>query len=163
MTMNLEQALVMALEDELEARATYRRVIEEFGPVRPFSNIVKSEERHIEALRSLCRKFEVRPPVDRWLGQMEPPSSLLAACRDAIEVERENTALYERLIEAARDHPDVRETFERLQAASQENHLPAFERCLAREENEVGRSPAGKRHRHRARTRHRGGAGGCGG
>ena len=46
-----------ALEDEYKARATYRKVIERFGRVRPFVNIIQAEERHIEAL--LARPMQV--------------------------------------------------------------------------------------------------------
>lgn len=34
-----------AIEDEYRARATYRKIIERFGPVRPFINIVEGENR----------------------------------------------------------------------------------------------------------------------
>lgn len=44
-------ALAEALDDEYKARATYAKVIERFGPVRPFVNIIKAEERHAQALR----------------------------------------------------------------------------------------------------------------
>lgn len=39
-----------ALLDEYKARDTYRKVIDSFGAVRPFVNIVEAEQRHIEAL-----------------------------------------------------------------------------------------------------------------
>jgi hypothetical protein len=49
------QALSEALDDEYRARATYRKVIERFGPVRPFVNIVDTENRHVGAL---VRQFQ---------------------------------------------------------------------------------------------------------
>ncbi len=49
---NLQKALVEALQDEYKARATYRLVISKFGEIRPFINIIESEERHIQALLS---------------------------------------------------------------------------------------------------------------
>ena len=54
---NLESALLEALEDEYKARATYRLVINKFGQIRPFINIIQSEERHIQALLPLFRKY----------------------------------------------------------------------------------------------------------
>ena len=45
MTMTLDEALVAALDDEYHARATYRAVINAFGDVRPFVNIVESDVR----------------------------------------------------------------------------------------------------------------------
>lgn len=43
-------ALEEALLDEYKARATYNKVIEVFGLIRPFSNIVEAEGRHVQAL-----------------------------------------------------------------------------------------------------------------
>lgn len=154
--MTLEQALTAALDDEYRARATYRAVLRAYGDVLPFTHIVESEERHIEALRRLCERYGVRIPMDPWPAQISAPESLEEACRAAVEAERENRVLYERLMEAAGGRADVEETFRRLLTASQENHLPAFERVLARERHGAepcARWPDGRRRR----RRHRGG------
>ncbi|WP_202901145.1 ferritin family protein [Methylocaldum szegediense] len=34
-------------------RTAYRKIIEKFGPISPFINIVEAEERHVAALLSL--------------------------------------------------------------------------------------------------------------
>ena len=153
MTMTLEEALGAALDDEYRARATYRAVLDAFGDVRPFINIVESEERHIQALRRLFERYEVKVPSDSWPSRVSAPASLEAACEAGVDAERENGALYEKLMEAARGRTDVEETFQRLLTASQENHLPAFERALDRERG--GRGGAGGRGR-QVRRRHRG-------
>lgn len=156
MTMTLEQALVAALDDEYRARATYRAVLDAYGDVRPFVNIVESEERHIEALGRLCGRYGVAIPQDPWPSRVAAPASLEAACETAVEAERENAVLYEQLMAAAGGCADVEETFRRLLTASQENHLPAFERALERERRGGGGRESqreGRRHRHR----HRGG------
>lgn len=164
--MTLEEALTAALDDEYRARATYRAVLEAFGEVFPFANIVESEERHIQALRRLCERYGVSIPVDSWPSLISAPGSLEAACEAAVEAERENGVLYERLLEAARDRADVEETFRRLLSASQDNHLPAFERALERERRGAGRGEVRRqegRHGHRRRHRRRGGrTEGCG-
>ncbi len=154
MSMDLRRALTVALEDEYKARATYRKVLEAFGDVRPFVNIVESEERHIRALERLCDRYDVPVPRDEWPERVRAPASLLEACTTAVEAEKENSGLYEELREATRDYPDVQETFLRLQVASEENHLPAFERCAARESGAAGRGGGGG---HGRRARHRGG------
>lgn len=156
MPMKLEQALWAAMEDEYRARATYRAVLEAYGDVRPFVNIVESEERHIRALRRLCERYAVEVPQDPWPARVSAPESLEAACEAAVAAERENGALYEQLMEAAEGHPDVEETFRRLLTASEDNHLPAFERALARERRGGGgHEPTGGGRRRR--RRHRGG------
>jgi len=154
MGMSLEQALHAALDDEYHARATYQAVLDAFGDVRPFVNIVESEGRHIQALKRQCEQHGIAVPSDKWAGRVSAPESLKRACEDAMKAERENAALYEKLIEAAREYPDVQDTFRSLQAASQERHLPAFERCDEREGSSGG--DGGGRGR---RRRHRGGAG----
>jgi len=162
MPMTLEEALTAALDDEYRARATYRAVLGAYGDVRPFVNIVESEERHIQALRRLCERYDVSIPADPWPSRISAPESLEAACKAAVEAERENGALYERLMEAAGDRADVEETFRRLLTASQENHLPAFERALERERRGAGGGRGRKDGGHRHRHRHRGGRTGRG-
>ena len=155
-------ALDEALDDEYKARATYRKVIEAFGQVRPFINIVESEGRHISALLSLYEAFVLTPPDDPWAGTINAPKTLADACRAAVEGEVENAAMYERLL-ADVDEPDVKRVLERLQAASRDNHLPAFERCLIREENSGGGSGPNAGRGRRRRFRGGPGKGGKGG
>jgi rubrerythrin len=153
--MTLEEALTAALDDEYRARATYRAVLDAYGDIRPFLNIVESEERHIRALQRLCRRYDVKVPADPWASRASAPESLEAACEAALEAERENVALYEKLMQAARGHAEVEETFRRLLAASQENHRPAFQRALDRERGGRGAARGEERRR---RRRHRGGS-----
>jgi rubrerythrin len=125
-------ALREALDDEYRARATYRKVIDTFGPVRPFVNIVEAEDRHAKALLRLFERFGIEPPRDTWAARARAPRSLIDACRSGVEAEIENEAMYERLLKQVSD-PTVRTVLQRLQRASKERHLPAFRRCLGRE------------------------------
>ena len=136
----LKQALNAALDDEYKARATYRKVIKAWGEIRPFVNIVEAEERHIQVLLPLFEQYEFPLPDDPWPARVTLPASVLDACQTGVEAEIENAELYNRLLEMARDYPDVQAVFRQLQRAAQENHLPAFQRCVER-----------------------GGSGGCGG
>lgn len=158
MSMSLEEALKEALDDEYKARATYRAVLTAFGDVRPFVNIVESEERHIRALGRLFERYGMEMPEDSWSSRIAAPETLEAACEAAVQAEIENRTLYERLMVVAAGYPDVEETFRNLQSASQDNHLPAFERALERERGGQGRDRAdATRRRERHRHRHRGG------
>ncbi len=93
MDQQAKAALTEALEDEYKARATYRRIIEAFGPVRPFINIVEAEDRHAHALLSLFDRFGVEPPKDDWAKRVEAPQSIAEACREAVAAEIENGAM----------------------------------------------------------------------
>ncbi|MDO1558668.1 hypothetical protein Q0812_04400 [Brevundimonas sp. 2R-24] len=121
-------ALNEALDDEYRARATYQAVIEAFGPVRPFINIVAAEDRHVQALLALFTRFGVYPPPDRWAGNVRAASGVAEACEEAVRAEVENDAMYDRLLRQVQ-HPDVAAVMRRLQQASRERHLPAFQRC----------------------------------
>lgn len=131
MSSSLHDRLTEALEDEYKARATYRKVIGKFGPVRPFVNIVESEDRHVAALFGLFGGYGLPVPEDLWAERVSVPETLAEACREAVAAEQENMALYDRLL-AATPEPEVRRVLENLRAASRDRHLPAFERCLQR-------------------------------
>ena len=124
-------ALREALEDEYRARATYRRIIDKFGPVRPFVNIVEAEERHAEALLTQFRRLGIAPQPDTWPARVVAPATLAEACAAAVQAEIENAAMYDRLLAQITD-PQVGAVMLRLKVASQERHLPAFRRCLER-------------------------------
>ena len=122
-----------ALQDEYKAQATYRKVIDKFGPVRPFINIVEAEGHHAQALFRQFGRLGAAPPGNEWGDKVEAPDSLLAACKEAIAGEIENAAMYDRLLSQV-DDPAVKNVLLNLQDASQNRHLPAFKRCLEREE-----------------------------
>ncbi|MBR9971171.1 ferritin-like domain-containing protein [Magnetospirillum sulfuroxidans] len=122
------QALCAALDDEYKARATYAAVIDRFGPVRPFINIIQSEQRHINALQMLFRRRDWSIPADPYGGMIVAPASLEEACRLGVQAEIDNVALYDRLNRLAADDAEVLAVFANLQQASQERHLPAFQR-----------------------------------
>jgi rubrerythrin len=125
------EALREALEDEYRARAAYYKVIESFGPVQPFVNIVEAEERHAQALLAQFDRLGTKPPKDTWPARVTAPRTMTEACEGAVQAELDNAAMYERLIAQVTD-PVVRRVLRRLQEASQERHLPAFRRCLSR-------------------------------
>ncbi|MGI0493675.1 ferritin-like domain-containing protein [Alkalinema pantanalense CENA528] len=129
----LNTALIEALNDEYKARATYRAILDKFGNIRPFVNIIESEERHIQALLLLFRKYGLPIPQDPWDGCVAIPASVQEACQQGVQAEIENAALYHRLLDLSQGYPDVQTVFLNLQRASQNNHLPAFQRCAARE------------------------------
>ncbi len=132
MNEKLASILNEAIQDEYKARALYRKVIEKFGEVRPFSNIVEAENRHIQALLPLFERYGLPVPTDDWASRVEAPSSLLEACQQGVDAEIENMEMYSRLLEQSEGFPEVQMVLRELQLASKENHLPAFQRCVDR-------------------------------
>jgi hypothetical protein len=117
-----------ALDDEYRSFVTYDQVLADFGEVRPFSNIREAESRHIEALCVLFARYGLPVPENPWPGQVDRYASLLAACEAGVIAEIANAEIYERLLQAT-ERPDILTVFRNLRDASQQRHLPAFERC----------------------------------
>ena len=126
--LSLQQALSEGLDDEFRARATYQSVLDTYGPVWPFVNIRQSEQRHIDALLPLFKRYGIPVPIDRWVGQVEPPPSIAKACHDGVVGEIGNYQMYDRLLLQV-TQPDVRQVFSNLRNAAAYHHLPAFQRC----------------------------------
>lgn len=124
-------ALYEALDDEYRAWATYDQVIADFGEVPPFSNIREAEARHIEALCTLFARYGVPVPENPWPGKVAHYPSLQAACEAGVAAEIANGELYERLL-GVTQRPDILTVLRHLQEASQQRHLPAFQRCTQR-------------------------------
>jgi hypothetical protein len=122
-------AILDALADERKAEAYYQAVIDRFGEVKPFSNVIAAERRHAEAIEKLCTKYDVAIPAASTEKVADVPETVKDACAAAVEAEKRNIALYDDLLPKLTE-PDVRQTFERLQTASKDHHLPAFTRCV---------------------------------
>ncbi len=120
-------ALRATLEDELTARAFYAAILAKHGDVRPFANIIRAEERHAQAIRALMQLHQVDGSGVTARALPEIPGTVSECAKLAAQLERDNVALYDRFIQATAE-ADIKAAFERLRAASLDNHLPAFER-----------------------------------
>ena len=129
-----EDALLAALDDERHAQATYRAVIARHGEVMPFARIVEAEGRHEGHLLALFETYGLEAPADAWgEREIEVPDTVVEACREAIESEKTNVALYEELLASeAIPQADIRELFGHLRDMSEDHHLAAFTRCAER-------------------------------
>lgn len=152
MNRKLEQSLIEALEDEYKAQALYRKIIQKFGDIRPFINIVKAEGRHIQALLPLFEKYGFTIPEDSWPDRIEAPENSLQACEAGVAAEIENNGMYYRLLADTTDYEDVQAVFKNLQRATRDNHLPAFQRCVNRGGTGGGGGGQGKGQHRKNRT-----------
>lgn len=136
LTMEAQEAVLEALvgaEGEYAAYATYDAILNEYGNVNPYANIMAAEAKHIDALKQILDQYEVAYPVENpHLGMIEAPESLAAAAQAGVDAEIANVALYDEQLEVVEDYPDIVAVFVNLQRASQEQHLPAFQRAAAR-------------------------------
>ena len=123
------QILRIAVYDEFKAYETYSKIIEKFGLVQPFVNIKEAEAIHYSALIQLMQKYNIEVPFNNWATKIEIPNTLIECCEMGVAAEINNIAMYNNLLSYATD-ADVRDVIFRLQAASYNNHLPAFRNCV---------------------------------
>jgi hypothetical protein len=103
-------------------------ILEGYGTVRPFSNILRAEETHIDALLPLFAEYGIAAPNDDSAEHTVLPDTLTSAYQTGVNAEVTNIAMYEQFLE--QNLPaDVRAVFESLMRAS-ENHLRAFQNRL---------------------------------
>ena len=128
--LTIEQMLTYAIQDEYLARAEYELIIGEYGSIRPFTNIMAAEQRHIEWVTELFDEYGYTVPEDTAGKYVVLPEDLKSSFETGVQAEIDNIAMYESFLK--QDLPaDVRDLFERLQGAS-ENHLWAFRNNLNR-------------------------------
>ena len=126
----LEQMLTYAIQDEYLARAEYSFIINEYGPVRPFSNIIHAEEQHIKMLVPLFTTYGFSVPEDNAEQHIFVPKDLKEALETGVQGEIDNIDMYEAFLNTSLPE-DVLDVFEGLQNASG-NHLRAFRNALSR-------------------------------
>lgn len=140
--LTLESMLTYAIEDEYLARAEYYMIMDEYGQVNPFSNIVRAEETHVKALEDLFVKYELPIPTDEADLYVALPESLTSAFETGVQAEIDNIEMYELFLEEELPS-DVRVVFESLKRAS-ENHKKAFERNSSKTGTGFGKNRNGK-------------------
>ena len=127
---DVQEALDEAIHDEYKALATYEAVVAKFGMVKPFSMIMGAEEQHIASLKVIYDKYGLDVPENPWFGKMSAPASLQEACQAGVEAEIANADLYKNeLLPVVQEYADITAVFTNLMNASEQKHLPAFERC----------------------------------
>ena len=125
LSFTLEEMLTYAIQDEYMAQAEYMAILDEYGAVRTYTNIVKAETAHIAALTSLFDGNGLTVPVNDAETRVILPESLQQSYEIGVEAEINNIEMYEQFLEEDLS-ADVRIVFENLMRAS-ENHLKAFE------------------------------------
>ena len=130
LSVEVQEALDEAINDEYKALSVYEAVVTKLGTVRPFSMIMGAEEQHIASLKAIYDKYGLEVPVNTWPSKVSAPDTLQEACQVGVDAEIANAALYEdKLLPAVDGYEDIVAVFTNLMNASEQKHLPAFERC----------------------------------
>lgn len=122
------EGLQEAILEEYGAFNLYQAVIEQFGEVYPFPQIARSEQQHANALIRQAEKYGVEVPVNPGLETAPVFASIEEACEAGVTAEIVDAELYDELMQFT-THDDLIRVYTRLQSASLESHLPAFEAC----------------------------------
>lgn len=121
-------ALSRAILEEYGALNLYNAVIAQFGEQIPFTRIALSEQQHVNALVRQAEKYGVEVPANPGLSAPLSFTSLQQACAAGVDAEIADAALYDDL-KLVTTHTDLLNVYNRLQKASLEMHLPAFQLC----------------------------------
>ena len=131
----LNQVLRIAIYDEYHAYESYKKIVEKFGAITPFANILEAEVRHYEALATIANRYKVPLPINDWEDKIEEPNSILEASEVGVAEEIDNIKMYDNLISYSKEYPDILDTLYKLQAASYNNHIPALRQSVAKHLN----------------------------
>lgn len=126
----LEEVLQRAFDDEVKAYETYSAVIETFGAVTPFVNIIQAEQTHQKAILAVASAHNIALTTT-VPERITLPHTLRECYELGVAAEIQNIQLYDELLLHVNEYPEVQDVFYRLQAASYNNHLPAFRNAVA--------------------------------
>lgn len=120
--------MISGWTDEQHAYAVYQAIIDQFGNVRPFTNIQRAEALHIAAWEFLFARYGIPVPE---IPTFEVPTlaSVTEACQLGAQAEVANFDLYDTMLTTFDPYPDIHQVAQNLRNASEFNHLPAFQQC----------------------------------
>jgi hypothetical protein len=126
---NVIDAMDRAIQDEYHAEQIYSRVLEDFGNVLPFANVVYAETRHSESIARIYLNHEIAAPESLWNRDNVPRfRSVPEACAAAAVEEQKNISMYDELLRLELPD-DVERVMTTNREASLSSHLPAFRLC----------------------------------
>ena len=132
---SLQSMLAYAIQDEYSARAEYAAIMAKFGNMKPFSNIIQSEQSHIAWLKDAYATRKLSVPSDEASKHVVIPVTLKSAFEIGVQAEIANIAMYDQFLatEVVKkpENATLKSLFTRLRDASR-NHLKAFQRGLSK-------------------------------
>lgn len=134
-SLTIQDMLLYAAQDEYAARGEYAAIMDKYGTLRPFSNIIRAEENHLAWLRDAFAAYKLPFPADEAASRLAMPTSLADAYKTGVQAELDNIAMYKAFLAnpliQGTQYGDLRALFSNLMNAS-ENHLRAFQNQLTR-------------------------------
>lgn len=132
-TPTLNEMMQYAIQDEYLAHREYELIIEKFGNIKPFINIIKAESQHIKMLSVIYENRGLTLPEDTTAKIVSAPMSLHDALQAGVQAEIDNIAMYQAFLDkpvlSKPENSEVKTLFKNLMNASKK-HLSAFQRNL---------------------------------
>lgn len=125
-------ALDRAIDTQYKAYTLYEQVIAAYGDVEPFSTIVSAEDNPIAILEEVYYTNFLPLPSNAYTDQnlLNDIASVSDACAAGAETEIANAAVYrDELLPAVEENEEMTAAFNTLLQDSEEQYVPAFERC----------------------------------
>ena len=130
LTAQEEDALEKAILEEYGAYNLYQYIADTYDYGDLFGQIAQAEMQHTNALIRLAEKYGMVVPKNPGLTNPPVFTSMEEACQMGVDAEIHDAELYDELM-LLTGKADLEQVYTRLQTASLESHLPAFEACLA--------------------------------
>ena len=122
---------LMSPVGEYAAYATYDAILKKYGNVEPYATVLGSEQRHINALTRQLQRYGVTVPANPYLGKITLAADLKAIASDEAQGERDNVAMYDKLMPQANGDAQLQRVFTNLRGASRDIHLVLFKKAAA--------------------------------
>lgn len=121
-----EETVQAMYEEEYLAQSTYEKVVEQFGKIRPFVNIINAEKNHVKAVERLADTKGITL-ADKMV-EVEEFVSLDDAYKAAIAIEKEDIEMLEAILKDDTLDEYTKTVYGNLLKGSK-NHLEAFEKA----------------------------------
>ena len=115
------------LVGEYAGVALYAKTVQKFGKVQPYSRLLTEEIKQRSAVQKLLRKYGVVYADNPYLKKAKAPSTLKQAANYGIQLAEGNVALYDKLLPAVAEYPDIVLLFQKMQAETRDVHLRLLE------------------------------------
>lgn len=121
---SVEQMLVLAIEDEYLAKATYTKLLELFPEEEKLTRLINAEQNHIEALLPLFETYNIAVPTDNHGSLVLSFETFQQAAVAIADAELTNISMYQHFLKQSNTPEDIKVVFGYLLAGSM-RHLQA--------------------------------------
>ena len=125
----VSQVLKIAVYNEFKSYEKYSAFLNEFGDTQAFESLKEACASHYSVLVPICEKYDIEIPNNDCLEHVNVPNSYIEACEISVAYELCKIKMYDNLLLYVKED-DIRDVLFQLQAASFNNNLVHFRKCV---------------------------------